>query len=82
MLLTIPWCAASGAVPTARGSTGHGLGARLPAVPDTMAVRGSAGWSLSRGLGLSGRAVVAGSKESTASKLQCLSCGCGMIRTW
>ena len=55
---------------------------QVPAVPDTIAVRGSTGWSLSRGVGLSGRAMVAGSMELTASKLQWLSCGCGMIRTW
>ena len=39
-------------------------------------------WSLGRGAGLCGRAVVAGSVESTASRLQWLSCGCGVIRTW
>ena len=38
--LTTPWCAASGAAPTARGSRGRGL---VGAAPDTMAVRGSGG---------------------------------------
>ena len=57
-------------------------GCQVLAVPDTMAVRGSGGGSLSRGVGLSGKAVVAGSMESTASKLQWPSCGCEMIRTW
>ena len=33
MSLTIPWCAASGAAPTARGSRGHGLGARCRPSP-------------------------------------------------
>ena len=46
-----------------------------------MALRGSGGWPLSRGVGLSGRAVVAESMESTASRLQWLSCGLRIIRT-
>ena len=54
----------------------------VPAAPDTMAVRGSGGWSLGRRLGLSGRAAFAGSMESTASRLQWRSCGCGQIGTW
>ena len=78
MSQTIPWCVASGAAPSARCSRG----CQVPAVPDTMAVRGSRGWSLSRGVGLSGRAVVAWSMESTASKLRWLTCGCGMNHIW
>ena len=50
--------------------------------PDTMAVRGSGGWSLGMGVGLSGRAALAGSMETTASRLQWHFCGCGLIRTW
>ena len=52
------------------------------AAPDTMAVRGSGGWPLGRGVGVSGRAVFAGSMKPTASRLLWLSCGCGVIRTW
>ena len=44
--------------------------------------QGVRGLVLEQGVGLSGRAVVAGSMEPTASKLQWLSCRCGMIRTW
>ena len=77
-----PWCAASGAEPTARGSRGHGLGATCRLSPDTMAVRGSRGWLWGRGVGPSGSAALAGSIESTASRLQWHSCGCGVTRTW
>ena len=76
MSLSIAWCAASGAAPTARGSRGP-PGCQVPTVPDTMAVSGSGGCPLSRGVGLSGRVMVAGSMESTASRLQWLSCECG-----
>ena len=44
--------------------------------------QGVRGWPLSRGVGLSGRAVVARSMEPTTSRLQWLPCGCGVIRTW
>ena len=57
-------------------------GCQVPAAPDKMAVRGSWGWPLARGSGWSGRALFAGSMESTGSRLEWLSCGSGVIRTW
>ena len=79
---SIPWCAASGAEPTARGSRGHAPGCKVPASPYTTAVRGSGGWLWGRGVGPSGRAARAGSMEPTASRFQWHSCGCGVIPTW
>ena len=52
------------------------------AVEGMTAVSGSWGWFWGREVGPSGRAALAGSMESTASKFQWHSCRCGVIRTW